>query len=407
MAGTLFLKECKQTLKSITYYIFLICAIVFFTSQMSYVERLDKPQPGAESYGTKYSEDESVIMEMSLKQLIVEMERNTFVTYPIGFYKAVTLSDEEMSKIYGILENVTDMDSSQLKNVVEKYSETMDETVIEDLKVKSDLFYGKFCSYFNEIDDILGGGSSYNEESLKENADVEITYEEALEDYDSILKEDKVSGAYARLFCDYMGIIMAILPVFLGVTRALQDRRAKADQVICSKGCSSAVLILSRYLAIVALVIVPLLLLSLNTLLQCVYIAESNGITADYFAFVKGIFGWLLPTVLFTVSIGFFFTELTNGPVAILLQGAFWFINMFAGIGDLVGHVGMNLIPRFNEVGNYKVFKDVFQQLVMNRVGYTIMAVILLIATIAVYEMKRKGRMNFGGKIFKHTKSES
>ena len=51
-----------------------------------------------------------------------------------------------------------------------------------------------------------------------------MTYEQALLEYDNILYKDKVSGAYARLFCDYIGIILGLLPVFLPTYKIPQDR---------------------------------------------------------------------------------------------------------------------------------------------------------------------------------------
>ncbi len=114
-----------------------------------------------------------------------------------------------------------------------------------------------------------------------------------MKDYESIINNDKVSRAYARLFSDYMGIVLAILPIFLAVTRVLKDKRAKAAQVIFSKKCSSTVIILSRYLAIISMIIFPLILISITPTLQSIYSADSNGITADYFAFIRAIFGCL------------------------------------------------------------------------------------------------------------------
>ncbi len=43
MFKTLFLKECKEMLKSITYYIFLACTIIFFVSQMADFKGVAKP----------------------------------------------------------------------------------------------------------------------------------------------------------------------------------------------------------------------------------------------------------------------------------------------------------------------------------------------------------------------------
>lgn len=403
MFKTLFFKECKEILKSITYYIFLACTIIFFVSQMGDFKGVAKPIQGQEKYGFKYSDDESVIMQSTINKLASELSLNSFPTYPIMFYKEVKLKDEEMSKVYETLKDITGINKELLIKEIENYNNTGDNRFIDSIKVKDNINFQEFSEKMNKIDDILGGGSSYNSKRLYENGEVPRTYEDALKDYESIINNDKVSRAYARLFSDYMGIILAILPIFLAVTRVLKDKRAKAAQVIFSKKCSSTVIILSRYLAIISMIIFPLILISITPTLQSIYSADSNGITADYFAFIRVIFGWLMPSVLVTVSMGFFLTELTNGPVAILVQGIWWFVSISLGGSNLVGNVGMNLIPRFNALGSYDIYNKIFNELVVNRVLYSIVAIVLIVGTIFIYDIKRKGELNLNGKILKNS----
>lgn len=403
MFKTLFLKECKETLKSITYYIFLACIVIFFITQMGSFEGVQKPIQGQEYYGSKYSDNERVIMQSTISRLSFDLSSNSYTTYPIGFYKEVKLNNKEMSKVYEIFEDITDINKEQLIKGIEKYNETQDESAIDFIKVKDNITFEKFSADMDEIDDILGGGSYYSSKRIYVNARVDKTYEDALKEYESIINNDKISRAYSRLFGDYMGIVLAILPIFLAVTRALKDKRAKAEQVIFSKRCSSTTIILTRYLAIISMIILPLILISITPTLQSVYSANSNGISADYLAFIKVIFGWLLPTVLVTVSMGFFLTEVTNGPVAILVQGIWWFIGISLGSSNLIGNVGMNLIPRFNTLGSYDVYNRIFKELVINRGFYSLLGIILIAMTIFVYDLKRKGKLNLNGKIFKNS----
>lgn len=109
---------------------------------------------------------------------------------------------------------------------------------------------------------------------------------------------------------------------------------------------------------------------------------------------------------MITASVGFFLTELTDGPIAILVQGLWWYISMFMGAESLVGTVGYNIMPRFNTIGEHEVYKAILPQLVKNRLFYSGMGILLIIATIVVYHYKRKGALNYYGKIFKHRKSE-
>lgn len=407
MIMTMFLQECREMVKSITYYIIVLCIAVFFIAQMGSVEMIKKPVEGQKSYGTTYSTNETVIMQSSLQQLLFELRMNQFATYPYGFYKQVTLGDKKLKKIYEILGEVTVLNSKEIQEAVEQYKNSDDMTGIETIQLKSGLSYQYFCKEFNKINDILGGGSDYREKHLPSNARVEMTYEEAQKEYQSLLKDDHISRAFARLFSDYMGIILGIMPVFLAVTRILKDKRSKVADVIYSKSSSSFAIMFSRYLAIVIMLIIPVLLCSINPMLQSIYIANQNGVTVDYLAFIKNIFGWLLPTVLFTVVMGFLFTELTSGPIAILIQGFYWIINVFLAASNLVGYVGMNLIPRFNTLGRYSIYQNVFPELVRNRILYTCFSLLLFLLSVAIYDLKRRGKWIDNGKIFKYRKSIS
>ncbi|MEG3041995.1 MAG: ABC transporter permease [Clostridium sp.] len=384
--------------------------IIFFITQMGQFEGVTKPVEGLQDYGYKYSDDTNIIMKITLQSLIGEFSRNQYVTYPIGFYKEVKLNDEKQNHIFKIIQEVTGIEEEELKIEIEQSLNNLNSkeslTLYDSLMLKNGLQFKEFSEYMNEVDELLGGGSDYNINSMNKNARVPETYEDELKVYEDIIYKDKVSGAYARLFSDYMGIVLAILPVFLAVTRVLKDKRSKSSDVIFSKKAVSTTIIISRYLATIIMILVPLLIISITPTLQSMYSASSNGVDGDLFAFVKYIFGWLMPIAMVSVSMGFFFTELTNGPIAILIQGIWWFVSISLGASNLVGNVGLNLIPRFNTLGEYDIYISVFNELVVNRLFYSFISVILIIATIFIYDMKRRGVLNINGKIFKNRKGK-
>lgn len=418
MFGTLFLKECKQTGKSVTYFIFILCMVLFFVSQMGDFTGIQKPDKKDEDFGYTYSQDENIVMEGTLNNLVGEYSRNSYTTYPFGFCKNVVLNEEKKKRIEAILVNITGIPQQEFKEKIEEYRGGVSESispegykVIEEenqliLTLRSDLTYEQFLEYMKEVVQIVGRGSAYEKKHMKKNTYVEKTYEQAMEDYDNILYKDKVSRAYARLFCDYMGIVLGILPVFLAVTRGLRDKRTMVEDVIFSKKASAFQIIVSRYVATIVMILLPLLLLSISPMLQSLYSANAAGVSGDVWAFVKGIFCWLLPTVLVVVSVGLFFTELTNGAVGILVQVVWWLGSLFSSVGSLVGNVGWNLIPRFNTIGDYKVYQNVYGELVRNRLLYTGMGVILLFATLIIYAQKRKGAFGVYGKILSNRKNK-
>ena len=418
MFGTLFLKECKQISKSITYYIFVACMAIFIISQMGEFAGVHAPKKGLDNYGYTYSEDENEIMQMSIEGLVNEYVRNSYIAYPFGFYKKVILSEKKQEQIGAILEAITGITILELNEQIIDYWNFLSKNASSDgnseinndvefpIKPAKDLSYEQFLTYMDEVDDLIGNGSNYSRSNIKSVNRVPKTYEQAVREYEEIIYKDQVTRAFARIFSDYMGIVLGILPVFLAVTRGLRDRRAQAADVIFSKKATSTTIILSRYLSTIVMILLPLLILSISPTLQGLYSAKAAGVSGDAFAFLKVSLWWLLPTILVSVSVGFFFTELTNSAFGILVQGIWWFISIFLSMDNLVGNVGWNLIPRFNMVGEYTIYKDILPELIRNRLFYTAISILLVIATIVVYGYKRKGVLHLNGKKSSNRKSK-
>lgn len=418
---TLFRKECVQYLKSITYYIFVACLVLYFMTQMGTFETADKPEPGQEDYGYIETENKEVIMEEALAGLVAEYERGEYTTYPIGFYKRVVLDEDEQKQVEECILRITGLSSGELEKALNDRNAEIEAIIDQQgedgtpvmgnelpdvgLTVKEGYSYDEFLKEMKAIDELLGGGSDYSEANLQYATEPK-TYEQALEEYNSFIKEDKVTNAYARLFCDYMGIMLAILPIFLAVTRVLKDRKAQAEQVIYMRRTGSFTVVASRYVATAFMVVAPVFLLSCYTLMQAVYYAQSIHVEYDVLAFVKYIGFWLLPTILVSLSAGFFLTELTDSAVAILVQGAWWFVSLFLNNGNLVGTAGWNLIPRFNRVGGYDIYEQMREQLMRNRFFYTGMALALLLLTVWIYSKKRKGEFVSVGTMLRNRKSK-
>lgn len=403
MFGQLFVKECRQTAKSLIYWLIVLVLIFDFATQLGSMDIEKEPQKGQEDYGNKLSGDKNVIMETTLGMLVEEYDRENYTTYPIGFYKSVTLNEKEDKRIGEIVEETTGLSGrAEAEKAIEEWYGAQQEdmegsgpAMVKPLVLEpaEGLSYERFEKLMDEVDDILGGGSNYARAGLGSNAVVPRTYEDAVEEYRELLEKDRLTGGYARLFSDYMVIFLGILPVFLSVTRGLRDRRAGMQELIYTRKGSSVSIITSRYLSMLVMLVIPVLLLSAIPLSQCLAYASAAGVSADMFAFVKYTFGWLLPTIMIATAVGMFLTELTDTALAVLVQGAWWFVSVFMGIDSLKGGMyGWSLIPRHNTELNYAGFRDNFTQLVCNRVLYALIAVLLIVFTVFVYSQKRKGR---------------
>ena len=57
------------------------------------------------------------------------------------------------------------------------------------------------------------------------------------------------------------------------------------------------------------------------------------------------------------------------------------------------GYEGLPLFPRHNSSANTQIFRDSFGTLAFNRVFYAVLALALVVLSMLVYEMKRKGKL--------------
>jgi hypothetical protein len=348
-------------------------------------------------------------MKFTLGALVQEYIRGSYTTYPIGFYKSVTLNEKEERQIREIVRETTGISGQEeAEEIMESWYEAQrsaagdgQETMMKNLEIApaSGLSYDRFTELMDQADAILGGGSSYGKSYRSSNAQVPKTYEDAITEYRELTEKDRLTGGYARLFSDYMGIFLGLLPVFLTVTRELRDRRSGMQELICSRKCSSLVIIASRYVSMVVMLILPVLLISLPFFSRCMKYASGAGISADAFAFVKYTFGWLTPTIMTAAAVGMFFTELTDTALGVLVQGVWWFFATFGGVNTLHGGMyGWNLIPRHNTELNWSGYQSAFAQLAANRILYVLLSLVLVALTILIYDQKRKGRYRLSWK---------
>ena len=225
MFGQLLIKECRQTAKSLIYWLIVLVLIFVFTTQIGEMDILTEPQKGQADYGYKASSDEADIMKFTLGALVQEYIRGSYTTYPIGFYKSVTLNEKEERQIREIVRETTGISGQEeAEEIMESWYEAQrsaagdgQETMMKNLEIApaSGLSYDRFTELMDQADAILGGGSSYGETYRSSNAQVPKTYEDAITEYRELTEKDRLTGGYARLFSDYMGIFLGLLPVFL------------------------------------------------------------------------------------------------------------------------------------------------------------------------------------------------
>lgn len=264
--------------------------------------------------------------------------------------------------------------------------------------------YDEFKQLMAEAADIIGPGSSYEPDSLVSFSRVPKTYEDARNDYELIRDKDRFLGAYARLFTDYALIVLAVLPVFLGVAVALKDKHSKMAPQIYTRRISSVKLVLTRYGAIVSAVMAVALATAYISNISAAQLYP--GETLDYLAPLKYTVGLIMPSVMVSAAVGMFFTELTGTPAAIIIQGLWWFMDINIGIGVTGDYPLWELIPRHNSLYKTDVFISRLPSLAANRICMVLTAMALMALCIAAVELKRRGRLAAYGRFGKFGKKK-
>ena len=409
MFMTLFRKECAQTVKSLIYWLYVACLVLFFNSQLGNMHILAPPQEGQENYldyGYKTDISEQEIMKTGAGSLVWSYYYDNYVTYPVGYAKSVSLDEEEKEEIGDIIYSLTGMKPEEIEARIASFFETHDiQTTQYEVRLKKSLTYEEFLQHMDSVAEILGPGSGYTEEMLRANVRIPVDYKGAVENYRDLTEKEGLTGGYTRLFCDYMGVILGILPVFVTATRVLRDKRSRMQELIYVRRASSGTVMGSRYLALICMHMLPAVVLSVIPTINCIR-AGIAGADLDYLAWMKYDLGWLLPMVMAVISVGILCTELTETALAVLIQTAWWFISLMTGGTSMYGgNYGWNLIPRHNTELNYAGFAEGFRQLAVNRIIYAVLALAFLALTIFIYERKRKGHLRRDGKIFRNHKS--
>ncbi len=203
------------------------------------------------------------------------------------------------------------------------------------------------------------------------------------QDTEDIRKYEKVTGAYARLFSDYMGIAVGFFAIFIAGFALVKDKRYKAMEMIYTKPISSSKYVLSKYLGNVILMLAVILLIALYT----TYDFHTQYDQIDYFAFFKYTLTWILPTIMMVTSIGYLIQVISgNGIVPIIVTFAYWYYSMPFSSNQY--HITRYII-RYNDVSTLAKYQEVASAIMVNRLVITGASIILLIAAMWIFEKKR------------------
>lgn len=412
--------ELERAIKSLIYLITIFALLLFMHTQDVFPTSMDitAPDPSAKSYGMKMSNDPALIMPEAAQSLFGQYKDNYYTTYPNGFIKTVKLSQSDREKMGAI---VSQLSAGELSEDITTANDALKEQyelsitgdnaqilndgslqiissdtpeAIDSFFFDESITWEQFSALMAQADELLGGGSDFSTQWMNHRfGNIPMTYEEALADYELIRSEDKITGAQARLFSDYAGIILGLIPVFPAVFLFLKDRKNIAP-MLYTRRISATRFVLTRYAALMTAIMLPLFILcAVQTAIHVQTIGASN---IDLFAYFKYALVWLMPTVMASTAVGMFFTTLTGTPIAIGVQFLWWFSDMNGGSStySFYGVLPTQLMPRHNALGKTAVFLEYLPSLLQNRLIISLAALALVALTIFVFMLKRRGMLH-------------
>ena len=275
----------------------------------------------------------------------------------------------------------------------------------KDSEFSIQVSYKRFMDIMDEISDMIGKNSYFSRSLINlyygENDmdDSPITQEQHEEFY----SRDKITGAFARYYCDSISLAILLLPAFVIAATMTGDKRNKVMELAYTKPISSFKLIVIRYLTAIAMMFVPILLLPVRSFIILAKYANAAGNAIDIFAFPKYCIGWILPTLLLTTALSLFLTVLMGSPASILIMGI---LSLFLrpSVGKIAGgnYELFDFAIRHNTLKGFGRMMQQFHRLVINRLFITAIAFLFVLLSVWIYQIRRKGDLSFNVQKFIH-----
>ncbi|WP_304432672.1 hypothetical protein [Acutalibacter muris] len=462
----LFGMECKKIAGSILYWVLVVALLAvsifqYEPSVESELRRVNDPSSVfyiADSYAPERgAPDEAMeqnMMKEATKLLMYNYRDNSYLYYPFGYVKEKTMSAQEQAAILQYLMELTGLSEQAINGTADETADETDSTsdtgdipisgggafvfkpgegslnengqfVIgadEGQYVPGDeaapetpaqsrndfeiqVTFERFKEIMEKVNKMIGSGSYFSWPMLKlyyfgnDMEEAPISERQHKEFYEG----DKVTGAFARYYCDSISISVLFLPAFVIVDLMLRDKRRNMRGLIYPRTISSAKLICTRYAAAVCITMLPILILPVKSLVVLMRYCGSIGVQGDVLAFVKYTLAWILPTVMLVMAVSLLVTALLENYAAILISGVIWLIGK-PPIDKLEGgNYGLfDLIIRHNTLRGYGRMMENIQMLALNRITITLAALVLVGLAILVYSRKRKGGLTFGNQKSAH-----
>ncbi len=375
----LFLWECRRVAKSVVYWLYAAALVLFLWGQDALpvnegLSAFVPPQPGDELNTLVPSGDEARIMPEAAAALRAAWQEDRFVTYPppLCIYRSVRPSDAQHAAL----------------------GEVLDALCAPDGTLRPGVTWEAFTAGMEKADRILGGGSDWAPAGLEQKYGlVPATYADLVAEYEACMAHDRYTGAFARLFCDYAVIALALFGALPAVALFRQDVGAGRGgaAAIWVRRVPGAALVGARCAALLALEFLPVLVMDIGLTAYYAGLYGWRSIAPGAFFGYSAL--WLLPTLALEIAGGAALTLATGTAAGAALWPALGWLCAASGAGGLSnGSTYANLLtPRHNAVGGYLVFRRGLARLLAGRAAALALAGVLLAAAVWALRCRRRG----------------
>lgn len=379
MFKKVFSKELKYQFTSFTIVILIVSTFLFYYTQ--FIGDLKrwwvKPIPPRTDTEVLW-EKRGDILTLNNEEVVKSVYENMKTDYEKGY----TLKIKGINRVY---QKINDKQRTALKEIIEEFRDK-----------SFDMNYNEFKNIMEKADKALEGNTAYNEEYYRLCFASQDLYEVEKKEYESILKEDKVTNAYARLFADYIGIAIGFFMVFVTGFTFVRDRRYGSDELIYTRQVSSFKYVVGKYLADILTAFIIVMIVAGHATWMFHGFSKVTGDPISYTAFFKYTILWILPTIMIVASLSYVLQIIfDNGIVPIIIQFLYWMYS-----SDIHHNQISKYIIRFNNIVPYSEFQTVEHTIFVNRIFYTLLSIVLLSLAIKLWDIRR-GALGEGFKIRK------
>lgn len=390
----IFKAELGLFVKNLTFLAFIFAAFaLYYTQYQSSVNHqitelhddstnyFMKPTITCKDFGESYQIDHHVLMKDVLGTLQMNYQQNTYSTYPFMFLKNVHLNKQNQQKIRY------------------EYEKLMKQPIRQKHLTKADwkglyqrVSYSQFLKSTRRINKIVGGHSIYQTSQLTTlfASGKKFTYSTALRNYHQKLKADKLTRSFARLFSDYIGIIVMLFSVFPMLLYFTKDTREHSQDVLNVRTLPVWRYLGIKYIVVIGTLYIGILLLSVFPVFQLAKVGQFLNVVVDRLAFVKTISLFVLPTIIFVTSVVLLLSQLFKPIVTLIISLGLSLFTM--GATDINGYTTWSPLIRFNLADNWVLYNNLKQSIYLNRFCYLALSIVLFFLAVWIKSQKQGGR---------------